>query len=66
MRSINKDNDDLSKELEAAMSKQQLNFAKMLENLVQLQKTRDRELQVNYLITFRNHIKLSQFKSYRW
>lgn len=57
MRPIKREDDDLGKEIEAAMSKQQLHFAKMLENLVQLQKTRDRELQVSYSIKFCNHIK---------
>ncbi|KAF7268427.1 hypothetical protein GWI33_018437 [Rhynchophorus ferrugineus] len=45
----NVDKTELVKELDVAMSKQHLQIAQMLENLIQLQKTKDREMQETLL-----------------
>ncbi|XP_050294918.1 enhancer of mRNA-decapping protein 4 isoform X2 [Anthonomus grandis grandis] len=45
------DTEELSREWEAAMSKQHLQIAKMFENLVQLQKSNDKDLQEKLLST---------------
>lgn len=42
---VSTEKEEYVKELDAAMSKQHLQIAKMLENLVQLQKVKDREMQ---------------------